>query len=248
MATDPAVTPAPQGAQAATVPPPTTTPTVTPAPAAGAQQPAIQAADPAVTPAPAGEQAPTVPPTQTPPVVAPAKPGQQQAAAPQNTDPAVTPAAEGAHAQAPETYDLKLQGGTPLEQADIDAITALAKAHAWTNEQAQAALDEAHTSLTAQRATFRAGLEAHAEVGGEFLERTQQRAARVLDKFLPPDSPEGAQLRQVLNKSGYADFAPFALLLSRIGAAMGEEQLPNMRGPGAPAKKSAADRLFGDSR
>jgi len=100
----------------------------------------------------------------------------------------------------------------------------MAKAKGWTNEQAQAALTEMSTAIGEQHTRFRTELNAHPEVGGAALEQAQLNATRALDRFLPASTPEGAQLRTAITKSGYGNFAPLVVLLSRIGKAMGEDR------------------------
>lgn len=191
---------------------------------------------PAATPAtPAAPAAATPAPTPTPaPAATPA---------PAPTPGATPPVA----AVAPVTYTLTLPPGGVVDDSDVQAITALATAKQWTNEQAQAALAEYNDSLVQQSAAFRAELDAHPEIGGTKFPVAQEHAQRVLDKFLPATAPEGAAFRQALNKSGYGNYAPLMLLLSRIGKAMAEDR-PIAAVPAAqtPAERiSTADALYG---
>ena len=136
--------------------------------------------------------------------------------------------------------------GSTLDQSDVDAVAAMAKARQWTNEQAQAALTELATETTAQSSRFLTTLQAHAEVGGAHLEAAQVHVTRALDHFLPPESPEGTELRSVLNKSGYGNYAPLVVLLSRIGKAMGEDTgLRTSASAGAAPPRDAASVLYG---
>jgi hypothetical protein len=125
----------------------------------------------------------------------------------------------------------------------------MAKAKGWTNEQAQAALTEMGEAVAAQHSRFRSTLEAHPEVGGANLAAAQQDAMRFLDRFLPATSPEGAEFRAAMVKSGYGNYAPLVLALSRAGKAMGEDR-PAIGGVAAASgsKRSHADVLFGDAK
>lgn len=169
---------------------------------------------------------------------------------PQAPSPAPQPAAQPAQSpQAPARYELTLPERSVLDQADVDRVTALAKEKQWSNEQAQAALDEMADSLSTQHITLRRELEADGEVGGAHLERAQLLATRVIDRWLPATHPQGQRLRMDLNKSGHGNYLPLVMLLARIGKAMSEDQ------PGAGAQgrvftqthRSQADRLFGDA-
>lgn len=148
----------------------------------------------------------------------------------------------------PEKYELALPANTTfLDQTDVDAIAAMAKTRQLTNDEAQAALNDLAESLGAQHTKFRTELEAHPEVGGANVEAAQQHALRALDKFLPATTPDGAAIRTAMNKSGYGNYAPFVVLLSRIGKAMGEDRPAPPGAPPAGARKSHADVLFGEA-
>lgn len=175
--------------------------------------------------------------------------GETTGSAPQTGTPPAT-VQPAAVVTAPERYELRLPEAGPLDQSDIDAVAALAKTHAWTNEQAQATLDEMASSLTAQSTRFRSELDADPEVGGARLEAAQLQAQRVLDRFLPANTEQGQRLRSTLNKTGYGNFLPFVTLLARLGQAMGEDQ-PHSGGSSrafSPPTRSQADRLFGDAQ
>jgi hypothetical protein len=151
----------------------------------------------------------------------------------------------------PERYELRLPEGTALDQSDLDAIAAEAKTHQWTNEQAQAVLDETHSRLAKQAAAFRAELAADPEVGGARLEHAQLMAQRFLDRFLPATEPKGAELRRDMNKSGHGNKAYLVTLFARAGQAMSEDQSgagPSGRTFPKEEKRSAADILFGDAK
>jgi hypothetical protein len=150
----------------------------------------------------------------------------------------------------PERYELRLPDRTPLDQSDLESVAAIARAKGWTNEQAQAALEEMGTSLAEQTTRFRHELDADPEVGGAHLEQAQVWAKRALDRFLPEGSPQGQRFRMAMNKSGYGNFLPLVTLLARIGKAMSEDQ----PGAGSMARvfsnpqRSQAERLFGDAQ
>ena len=156
---------------------------------------------------------------------------------------ATTPPAEP---QPPERYELRLPEQTLLDQSDIEAIAALAKAQKWTNEQAQAALDAMHTGLAQQTARLRAELDAHPEVGGANLEQAQVQANRFMERFLP-ERDLLDRLRRDMNKSGHGNYLPLVVLFARAGKAMSEDQPGHGIGrPTDGARRSDADVLFGD--
>jgi hypothetical protein len=158
----------------------------------------------------------------------------------------IAAAAAAAAPVVPEKYELAVPDGGPLDASDLEQFAALAKEKGWTNEQAQAAVTEHASALAAQSTQFLSDLKAHTEVGGEKLAVAQQLSRSVIDKFLPADSPEGQVLRSGLDKTGYGNWTPLVLLLSRIGKAMAEDAplgTDSARGAGAP--RDAAAVLYG---
>lgn len=207
------------------------------------------AADPAPAPAaPADPPAPSAPPPAAdPPAPVAAVPADPPAPAAAPVAPVADPAPPvPADPSAPVAIALALPANTPLDQTDVDAITAMAQAHGWTQDQAQAALEQTGKALLEQRAAFKEGLDADPEVGGTHNAAAREHAARALDRFLPASEPDGATLRAVMNKSGYGDYAPLVKLLARIGKAMSEDRpiAPALDTP-PPARRSHADVLYG---
>jgi hypothetical protein len=137
--------------------------------------------------------------------------------------------------------------GSSLDAADVAAVTEMAIAKGWTNEQAQGVLQEMATSIADQSARFLADTQAHAEIGGARLEAAQLNVNRALDFFLPSNTPEGASLRTALNRSGYGNYAPLVVLLSRIGNAMKEDRPLSQTAPGAIPRMETTDVLFPSS-
>lgn len=183
-----------------------------------------------------------------------AKPGEGDAAAAAAAAVAAAAGAEGKTEDkpagetptAPDKYELTLPDGGLADESDVAAIESIARANNWTNDQAQAALTDHNGALKAQSERFLGDLKKHAEVGGEKLAASQQRASAVLDKFLPATSPEGKALRADLNKSGYGNYAPLVLLLARIGKSMSEDQLLDASASArAGAPRDAATVLYG---
>lgn len=146
----------------------------------------------------------------------------------------------------PDKYELALPQGSPLDQSDIDALATLAKAKGWSQEQAQAALAEQHQYAIDTAARHLSTLQAHPEVGGAHLEAAQAAATRFLDRFLPANTSEGAELRAALNKSGYGNYTPLVVLFARAGKAMGEDRPISTATHTTPSdQRSAAEVLYG---
>jgi len=170
------------------------------------------------------------------------------AAAKAAADAATAKAAADAAAAAgpPEKYTLTLPEGGPLDAADLAAFETLARTEGLTNEAAQQVLAKHSAALVARSTQFLDETRAHAEVGGDKLAAAQLQATAVVDRFLPADTPEGQRLRAVLTKEGLGSFAPFVVLMSRIGKAMQEDQpLSDRSSRDGAGKRSHADILFG---
>lgn len=217
--------------------------------AAPTATPAAPAATPAAaTPAPAAAAAAATPAaTAATPAAATPAPGAPAAAAAEAPAATATPAPAAATPPVvPDKYELALPAGSPLDQSDVDAVAAMAKAKGWTQEQASAALAEVHQHTVDTTARFLSTTQAHPEVGGAHLEAAQLAATRVLDRFLPATTSEGAELRTALNKSGYGNYAPLLVLLSRVGKAMGEDRpIDSSRSTTPGQAKSHAEVLYG---
>lgn len=170
----------------------------------------------------------------------------QQTGGEQGTQAQGTTQAQAQAEPPPERYELRLPEQTLLDQSDLEATAALAKAEKWTNEQAQAALDAMHTGIVQQTARLRAELDAHPEVGGANLEHAQLMANRFMERYLP-ERELLDRLRRDMNKSGHGNYLPLVVLFARAGKAMSEDQ-PGQgigRAPQGP-RRSDSDVLFGD--
>ena len=213
-------------------------PTSTPGAAAAAPQgdPAAGAAGAAATPkaegqAGAGAGTATATTSKTPEQTAADAAAAQAAAAPQG---------------APDKYALKVPEGGQLDQADVTAFEAIARARNLTNEQAQAVVNDQAALYKAQSESFLPRLKAHPEIGGANLEVAQLHANKFLDSVLPAATPEGQSLRSLLTKTGFANHPDVVLLLARAGKAMAEDTPIGLGGPrGGAARRSDADVLFG---
>lgn len=152
--------------------------------------------------------------------------------------------------KAPDAYTAFTKpAGELVDDADLVAWSAVAKQRGWTQAQAQAQLEAHAESLATQAETYLTATKAHTEVGGAHLEMAQLHARQALDKFLPDTTPEGQALRAGLNKTGFGNWTPLVLLLSRIGKAMAEDGGAGKGGGGGGggSAKTIAQTLYGDS-
>jgi predicted RNase H-like nuclease (RuvC/YqgF family) len=139
----------------------------------------------------------------------------------------------------PEKYELKFAEKSPLDpQEDAEKIAAYCKQHHFTNEQAQAyvqQLEERASALTARqqadqlntREAWKTQTIADKELGGEKLQETLAHTKRVMDRF----APEGSGFRQLLDESGYGNHPEFVRFIAKIGKTMAEDS-PTILGGG----------------
>ena len=154
---------------------------------------------------------------------------------------------------APETYDLKLPDGSPLDKADIDKVTALAKEKNLSNEQAQLLLDQRNEAVKGERERGKAMLaeartkwendsKADKEFGGDALQTNIDKyAAPALEKFFSPE------FKKLLAETGYGNHPELVRGLVRIGKAMAEDSPPESSSTGK-GQRSIAERLYGQTK
>lgn len=157
---------------------------------------------------------------------------------------------DGEKPKAPDKYELKMpdDAGDYLDESDLKTVETLARAKGWTNEQAQAELEDYADNLAAQSARFREETEKDQTYGGDNLAETQRLARLALDKVRPANTAEGKALRRILAKSGYGNKLEVVSFLADLGKLMAEDSpAGNAHGAGADAKKDTASVLYGDS-
>ncbi len=198
---------------------------------------------------PAGHSSPATPPVPepaTPPAPpAPSEPG-KETPKPESKD-----GKQGTDGQArvvPETYDLKLPDGSPLNAKAIEEVSAFAKEKKLTQDEAQAVLERESARLAsyvdAERETLAQKqkewvetIKNDKELGGEGMNKTIEMAKRVVDRY-GSDS-----LKKALNDSGLGNHPELVRFVSRIGKAMSEDQLV-LPGSQSTGKKSMEDIFY----
>jgi len=209
-------------------------------------------------PAPASETPTGTPPADgstpaTPAPAAPATPESGSTPAATGTDgdtPAGDKPADKAADQVPESYELTLPEGSPLDQSALEKTASWARERGLSNEQAQAALEYANDQAQARDAHLRAEVErlayeewptqlqADPEYGGEKFDQTAEHARRALAKFGTP------ALSQALKDTGYGNHPELVKTFARIGKELADDRLEG-GGQGGTGSRSLADRLFG---
>lgn len=148
--------------------------------------------------------------------------------------------------KAPDRYELRIPEGaeTVVDAGDLADLAAQAKAHGWTNEEAQEALTAQANLVISKLNKFRADTEADKEYGGANLVESQRLANRVIDRVRPTTHPRAAEFRRILTKTALINHIEVLSFLADLGKLMREDQ-PPQAGPGAGGeKKSQAAILY----
>lgn len=146
---------------------------------------------------------------------------------------------------APDKYELKLPEKTTLDETDVKAIETIARENGWTNEQAQAALQNHHDTVLEQSAHFLEVTKADKTYGGEHLAKSQARAKAVIDKVRPANHPRRAAFTRLLDKSGYSNHIEIVAFLADLGAMTEEDGAVTGGGAARTGEKDPASVLYG---
>lgn len=178
--------------------------------AAAAQQPPAAAA-PAATPAPAVVAVPAVA------VVEPAKPAVAEPVKPAEAA-VVAP-------KAPAKYALVVKAGDDVI-VNADVLThyeQVARASDWSNEDAQAAIDEYVLGVKAASARFLAQTAADPDYGGTSLAQTQQRMDLAINRLRPIGHPRRESFLRFMQSAGVTNHIEVMSLFSDLGKLMSED-------------------------
>lgn len=167
------------------------------------------------------------------------KTGEQLAAAAEGQKPGEKPAE-------PVKIALTVPDGatTFVDEGDLKEFEAIAKREGWSNDDAQAFLNEQVGLRKGMFDKFLTEAKAHSEIGGEHLEAAQKNARVFMDHFLPANTPDGEALRRGLTKLGLANYPPLVVLFARAGKAMGEDA-PASGLSGGKTEVTAEQKLYG---
>lgn len=143
---------------------------------------------------------------------------------------------------APEKYDLKLPENAYLAVGEVEKISVHARARGLSNEEAQAELvrlnSEVESRAKAQGDQWRVESESDKEIGGEALAQNVQLATRAISRFSTP------QFMGLLDKYGFGNHPEVIRIFSRIGKAMGDDELVQP-GSAAGGKRSIEEVFYG---
>ena len=161
-------------------------------------------------------------------------------------DAAAAAAAAGKTPKAPASYALTMPKGAEawLADSDLANIAKIAKENDWTNEEAQARLEDYADQLVAQSATFKAEVEGNKDYGGEKLVETQRLANLVIDRVRPKGHARAEAFKSLLVRTGYGNNIEVLSFLADLGKLMAEDR-PEMQSAGAGGKRTPEEVLYG---
>jgi hypothetical protein len=146
--------------------------------------------------------------------------------------------------KAPEKYTLTIPEGGRLAAGDLTHIEEIARKAGWSNEDAQAAVEEHDAALRAQSDRWSAETKADKDLGGDKLEATQQLTKAGIDFLFPAGDPHRAAFIEFLNRGGAGNNINVVRALARIGKQQREDG--NISGSGGgDAPRAPEDVLYG---
>lgn len=149
-----------------------------------------------------------------------------------------------APAGAPEKYDLKLPEGGRLAKGDLAYIEETARKAGWTNEDAQAAIEEHNSALVAQNERWIAEVKADKDLGGDKLEATQQLTKAGIDFLFPKGDAHREEFLDFLNRGGAGNNINVVRALARIGKQQREDGNISGAGGTGDGPRSPEDVLY----
>lgn len=149
-----------------------------------------------------------------------------------------------AASKAPEKYALTLPEGGRVDASDLKAIEETARKAGWSNEDAQAAVVEFDTLMSAQSERFLTETKADATYGGDKLEQTQQLARAVIDRIRPAGHPRRESFQRFMNRGGAGNHLEVVSFLADLGKLMAEDTSVGGSGGGG-GNRDAASVLYG---
>ena len=196
-----------------------------------------------------GAQVPPAAPVEKPAETPAAKPAEAPAPKADET-PAQKPERKAgepeAPPKAPEKYALKVPdaGAAFIDDADLKDLETVARAANWSNEDAQAALDEHIARVQARSDRYLAATKADPEYGGEHLTESQRLAKRVIDRVRPTDHKRRESFMAFLNRDGAGNHIEVLSFLADLGKMMGEDSPAHGRSISGGSGKDAAATLY----
>ena len=167
--------------------------------------------------------------------------GGGKAAAAAGTETGGTAGAAETKPKPPDKYDLKVPDGPiQLDAADLAHVADVAKKAGWTNEEAQAAVNEHIGVLQAQSDRWLAEVSADKDLGGDNLKETQKLARSVVNRIFPDGDPHREGFLAFQNRGGAGNNINVVRAFARLGKMMAEDGATGGHGLGSGATDPAS--------
>jgi hypothetical protein len=146
----------------------------------------------------------------------------------------------------PDKYEFTVPdaGKAHVEDADLKTLETIAKKAGWTQDEAQAALEEHVATMDAQAKTYLDLAKADKDYGGEKLEETQRLARLAITKIRPEGHTRRDGFMRFINKAGAGNHPEVLAFLADIGRQM-QEDSPAHGAGGGKQEKTAEAVLYG---
>ncbi len=155
-----------------------------------------------------------------------------------------------AQPKAPEKYELRIPDGGEryIGAADLQFVEQVARANHWTQEDAQAELNDAVTRSqareTAIAAQFLETAKADRDYGGSKFEDTKQLAQRAIDRLRPAGHARRDSFLAFIERGGALNNIEVLSFLADLGKAMSEDAPGRTPSAGVGSSGDVASKFY----
>ncbi len=156
-----------------------------------------------------------------------------------------TPGKDGEKPKAPEKYTLTVpENGKPyVDEKVLAQVEKLAKANGWSNDDAQAQLNDHIETMRALSTSYLDETKADKQYGGDTLEETTKLARLAIAKIRPEGHPYREPFLQFLNRFAGENNINVVAFLADVGRHFAEDSPAIGKGAGGK-EKTAEDVLY----
>jgi hypothetical protein len=145
--------------------------------------------------------------------------------------------------KAPATYALQLPASGRLSERHRTQIEAMARANDWSNDDAQAAVNDLDAQLAAETAGWLEDTKKDKDYGGEKLAESQRLGKLAVDRIRPAGHARRDAFLRLLDSTGYGNHVEVVAFFADLGKLMGED--PGAGGSGSRVVTSTReDRMY----
>lgn len=147
--------------------------------------------------------------------------------------------------KAPAKYELTLPEGGRVTDVHRAQIEKMARANDWSNDDAQAAVDELDAQMAAQSSAWLEAAKKDPDYGGEKLAESQRLAKLVIDRVRPQGHARRDAFTNLLNSTGYGNHPEVVAFFADLGKLMDEDGgAGHSGGQSKGASGNPADKMY----